>query len=227
MPTRAFVPLKSPQLAKSRLAAVLAPAERQALFFTLASRVLDALAGTPDIVDVVVVTANDEVAAFAEQHRARSLRLGDDLGTAQACAEAQRRIGAFQGGTLMIAGDLPAASPSALQQLLAALDSEAEVFIVPDRHGRGTNALLYAEGAAIEPCFGPDSCARHLAAAARAGLRATRLDIPELAFDVDVPADLDSLYALDGGFAVARISPVPRPPVLRPRRAPRLIGAAL
>ena len=42
--------------------------------------------------------------------------------------------------------------------------------IVPDRHGTGTNALLLSPPDVIAPAFGPDSRARHVAIAERAGV---------------------------------------------------------
>jgi len=63
------------------------------------------------------------------------------------------------------------------------------VSIVPDRHGRGTNALLIAPPDAIDVCFGGDSRAAHVAAAEMAGARVVELGGP-LALDVDTPDDL-------------------------------------
>jgi 2-phospho-L-lactate guanylyltransferase len=60
---------------------------------------------------------------------------------------------------------------------------------VPERHGRGTNGLLIAPPNAIEPCFGGDSHAAHVAAAAAAGATLVELDGP-LTVDLDTPDDL-------------------------------------
>jgi 2-phospho-L-lactate guanylyltransferase len=63
------------------------------------------------------------------------------------------------------------------------------VAIVPDRHGRGTNALLLAPPDAIDTCFGGDSRSAHATAAVAAGARLVELDGP-LALDVDTADDL-------------------------------------
>jgi 2-phospho-L-lactate guanylyltransferase (CobY/MobA/RfbA family) len=47
--------------------------------------------------------------------------------------------------------------------------------------------------------YGPDSARLHAGAADGAGLRAVTLDVPELAFDVDAPADLARLRELVAG----------------------------
>ena len=84
--------------------------------------------------------------------------------------------------------------------------------IVPDRHGTGTNGLLLAPPGAIEPSFGPDSCARHRALAAAAGV-SWRLERPRsLLLDIDTGADLAVLRerlarAGAGGRTRARCSP--------------------
>ena len=72
--------------------------------------------------------------------------------------------------------------------------------IVPDRHGRGTNALLLAPPDAIDPCFGGDSRAAHVAAARAAGARLVELGGP-LTLDIDTPDDL-LLVELDHPEAV-------------------------
>jgi 2-phospho-L-lactate guanylyltransferase len=63
------------------------------------------------------------------------------------------------------------------------------VAIVPDRHGRGTNALLLSPPDVIEFCFGGDSKDAHVEAARSAGARVELLDGP-LAVDIDTPEDL-------------------------------------
>jgi 2-phospho-L-lactate guanylyltransferase len=95
----------------------------------------------------------------------------------------------------MIAGDLPLISPAALRRLFVAAGRAPGIALVPDRHFRGTNALLCTPPQAIAPCFGPDSYALHLDAAAAAGVPARVLQIDELALDLDEPADLEYLQA--------------------------------
>jgi 2-phospho-L-lactate guanylyltransferase len=82
-------------------------------------------------------------------------------------------------------------TPGAIDEVAAALDDPRRplVAIVPDRHGRGTNALLVAPPDAIEPCFGGDSRAAHAAAAEAAGAVLVELDGP-LSVDLDTPDDL-------------------------------------
>jgi 2-phospho-L-lactate guanylyltransferase len=69
-------------------------------------------------------------------------------------------------------------------------ERRAEVAIVPDRHGTGTNGLLLSPPDAIDPSFGPDSRARHEQLARAAGV-AYRIERPcSLLLDVDTGDDL-------------------------------------
>ncbi len=97
------------------------------------------------------------------------------------------------GRVLLVPGDTPLVRPGDLAGLIA--DSDEGVAIVPDRHGTGTNALVLAPPDAIEPSFGPDSLARHVAAAEAAGVPHRVQEVATLALDVDTPGDLAELTA--------------------------------
>lgn len=187
----AVIPLKSPESAKSRLSGVLNAAQRLRLFYALAHRVIEAATHTPGIAGVTVVTASEAVVAFAEKLGARCLRLDSDRGTAQACGCALDSLPTYGvDGALFIAGDLPLISPGALRPLVALSNSGPLVAIAGDRRQFGTNALLCAPGSAIPLCFGSGSFAKHLTAAAHAGVAAHIVDSAPLALDIDEPADL-------------------------------------
>jgi 2-phospho-L-lactate guanylyltransferase len=101
---------------------------------------------------------------------------------------------------LLVPGDTPLIDPAEIDALLDRSEADGiAVGIVADRHGTGTNALALIPPDAIAPSFGPDSLARHTAAAEEAGV-SHRLELaPSLAHDVDTPEDLSALWsALDG-----------------------------
>src|SRR5918992_1319244 len=84
---------------------------------------------------------------------------------------AKQRLGDAVGAperALLVPGDCPALDPDELDALLRGFGG-ADVVIVPDRHGSGTNALLLTPPTVIAPAFGPGSFARHAARAAGAG----------------------------------------------------------
>jgi len=209
-PTWAVVPLKSRDRAKSRLATVLSPEQRARLFFALAERVICALHATRGIESVAVVTSSAEIAAFARSLGAIPLVQSDDFGMSAAFDLA---IGELQRTkpqrVLMLPGDLPLISSSALEAVLGAAGTEPGIVVVPDRHRVGTNALLCSPPRALAPCFGGHSFDRHLAAAKAAGVAAHVLELEALALDLDHPGDLDYLRHRDGALAAQLLGPLP------------------
>jgi 2-phospho-L-lactate/phosphoenolpyruvate guanylyltransferase len=92
-----------------------------------------------------------------------------------------------------VGGDSRAESPAEGAGDTWRAGDAAEVVIVPDRHGTGTNGLLLAPPNAIDPSFGPDSCARHEQLARSAGVTCRIERLPSLLLDVDTGDDLDAL----------------------------------
>lgn len=188
----AIIPVGALEGAKSRLGAVLDAEERHDLTLRLARRSIAAAVATPAIADVLVVTPDDAVRALAAELGARPI-LQRDSGLNRGIVSARGE--ALAGGAdaiLILPIDLPDITPEAIEAVVATLlDDPARPFValVPDRHGRGTNALLIAPPNAIETCFGGDSASAHAAAARAAGARLVVLDGP-LALDLDTPDDL-------------------------------------
>jgi 2-phospho-L-lactate guanylyltransferase len=185
----ALVPLRLAVSAKSRLGAVLAPAERAALASAMARDVLAALAGTPGLARLIVVAPDPAAGALAEEFGA-GLQLdppGCDLAQSlqHACAAA---AAAGADGALVIPADLPALTAADVGQLLAA--HTGGVTVVPAGNDGGTNALLLTPADTIPCLHGPDSARRHLAAAAAAGVHAVRLPLPGFARDLDTVDDV-------------------------------------
>jgi 2-phospho-L-lactate guanylyltransferase len=187
------VPVKTLAEAKSRLEPALSPAMRRQLVLTMLEDVLEALRVVPAIDHILVVTADSDVGAFVRGRSAivlpeegsRGLNAALSLGVAHALRKGASRV-------LLIPADLPFASPDEIAEVMTrprGSDSHGAV-IVPDRAGKGTNALLLAPLDALEPNFGPGSFMRHCeqARARNIFLRVSRL--AGLSFDVDDPADL-------------------------------------
>ncbi len=195
MRTAAILPVKSFARAKQRLGATVADPLRLELARAMVADVNSALAMTRAIERTIVVTREPAIAEAALAAGAVLVEDGSEegqsaaaaLGIARALEEGFERI-------LSVPGDCPAADPAELEELLARHALEGpEVVIVPDRHGTGTNGLLLAPPRAIEPSFGPDSCARHQELAGAAGL-AWRIERPaSLLLDIDTGADLEVL----------------------------------
>ena len=189
MRTVAVLPIKSFSGAKSRLGGGF---DRSELAAAMAGDVLSALAATPALDTVIVVTAE----ALADDTGAIVIPDPDEAGQS---AAAQRGIeAALERGAervLLVPGDCPALDPSELSRLLGEESAPPQVTVVPDRHGSGTNALLLTPPDAVAPSFGAGSMARHAARARAAGATVKLRALPSLALDVDTLDDLQALRA--------------------------------
>lgn len=196
--TAAILPVKSFPRAKQRLGASIADQLRLTLAAAMVQDVLDALARTDGLAITIVVTAEPVVAAAARQRGAIVVHDAAEggqsaaaaLGIERALAEGAERV-------ICVPGDCPALDARELAQLLADDTASAvpapRVAIVPDRHRTGTNGLLLVPPRAIDPSFGPDSCARHLQLARAAGAACSVVEVPTLLLDIDTGADLAEL----------------------------------
>jgi 2-phospho-L-lactate/phosphoenolpyruvate guanylyltransferase len=186
--TAVVIPVRTFEGAKSRLGAVLDAEERRDLVERLLRRTVAAALATPGVSDVVVVSPDPEVLAVASTAGARPL-LQVSRGLNPALQEARAVISAER--LLVIPADLPAVGPGALAAVLAAGDAAGapSVVLAPDRHGRGTNALLLAPPDVIDPAFGGDSRAAHAWLASSADAAYTEVS-GALSLDIDTPDDL-------------------------------------
>jgi 2-phospho-L-lactate guanylyltransferase len=197
-PAAVVIPVRSFEGAKSRLGAVLDAEERRDLVERLLRRSVAAALATAGVVEVIVVSPDPEVLAVAEATGARpvaqhSRGLNPALHEARAelIAGPEPGAGAAIRRMLVIPADLPGISPAALSAILAAGDGAGSpsVVVAPDRHGRGTNALLLDPPDIIDPAFGGDSRAGHAWLASSADAAYVEVG-GVLILDVDTPDDL-------------------------------------
>jgi 2-phospho-L-lactate/phosphoenolpyruvate guanylyltransferase len=193
MRTFAVLPVKRFDAAKQRLADGVTAEDRRALASAMVADVLDALAAVRALEAIVVVTAEPVATRLAGD---LGIAVVDDPDQAGQSAAAAHGVAATlaQGAerALLVPGDCPALDPAEVETLLA---REDQVVIVPDRHGKGTNALLLAPPDLLGPAFGPGSFERHRELALRAGATPAVATPPSLTLDVDTPGDLAALRA--------------------------------
>ena len=196
-----LIPCKSFATGKSRLSPVLSATERDALCRRFLG---DTLALALDLVanDEVRVVSSDPAVARAAAAIGIDCEVDDDTGLNTALAGA---IGAFlasrSDGTdrdvLILPIDLALATPTAVASVLSAT---ADLVLVPDRSGHGTN-MLRLRGA-IAPRFnfqfGANSFPMHVQEAERLRLAVEVLRDANLGFDVDTPADYSAWMGMRG-----------------------------
>jgi 2-phospho-L-lactate/phosphoenolpyruvate guanylyltransferase len=200
MRTIAILPVKSFGRAKQRLTGGFP--DRPGLAAAMVADVLDALSRVPELDQVIVVTAQ------ASSVDTRVLIVHDPVEAGQSAAALRGIEAAVERGAervLLIPGDCPSLDPAEVSALLAV---RADVVIVPDRHGTGTNSLLLTPPGVMDPAFGEGSFERHRALAHAAGASFEVADARSLELDVDTPDDLAALRralaAHPGGAARTR-----------------------
>lgn len=199
MSTVAVLPVKRFAQAKQRLSPDVDAPTRRELAEAMAGDVIEALSQAGGLDAVIVVSGEPAVLEAAAAPGMEAVRDDRERGqSAAALAGIERALALGATHVLLVPGDCPALEPGEVEALLAGVAPAPSVAVVPDRHGTGTNALLLAPPAVIVPAFGPNSFARHVEAARRAGAAAHVERIPSLGLDVDTAADLAALeQALD------------------------------
>jgi 2-phospho-L-lactate guanylyltransferase len=186
----AVVPIRSFAEAKLRLAAHLSEQRRVELAREFATRVVEAAAPMP----VVVVSSAPEVVEWA-----RGLRLDvvadPGSGLDGAAAAGRSRVGEL-GLTrvVVVHADLPFAESIVPLARDGALPI---VTLVPCHREDGTNVCSLPVDLPFQFAYGPGSFRRHVDEAARVGAEVRIVRRPDLAFDVDLPADLERLGLTD------------------------------
>jgi 2-phospho-L-lactate/phosphoenolpyruvate guanylyltransferase len=194
----AIVPVKPLRRGKSRLAGVLTEDERAALNQELLERTLKTLSSLKELNQVLVVSRDPHALTIARNHGARTVQEDGQpqLNTALTRATVVAKVHATQ-GVLILPADLPLLTA---EDVLALIDRAAKppvVVIAPDRHGKGTNALLMVPAGQIEYDFGEDSFQHHCERAIKSGARLEIVELPTLALDLDLPEDLDMVRKLE------------------------------
>ncbi|MGB5098893.1 MAG: 2-phospho-L-lactate guanylyltransferase [Porticoccaceae bacterium] len=188
-----LIPVKPLAQAKTRLAGVLSPGERQALVRHMLDDVLAALAAAPGIAGIALVTADPAVARIGAEHGLRVLpESGSGLNAALHDAIATL-AGEGVGTLLVLPADVPLFDAVTLEQLRAAHRAAPALTLVAASADGGTNALLLSPPDLLPPAFGTGSCAGYCRAAAELGLAPVLLELPQAALDIDRPEDLARL----------------------------------
>jgi 2-phospho-L-lactate guanylyltransferase len=194
----AIVPVKPLRRGKSRLSGMLTEDERTILNQELLEHTLKVLSGLKELDQVLVVSRDPHALTVARNHGAKTV-LEDGqplLNTALARATVMAQVHSIR-GILVLPADLPLLTP---EDVIALIDRAAKppvVVIAPDRHGKGTNALLMVPAGQIEYDFGEGSFQRHCERAKQSGARLEIVELPSLGLDLDLPEDLELIRKLE------------------------------
>jgi 2-phospho-L-lactate guanylyltransferase len=194
----AIVPVKPLRRGKSRLASALTEDERAELNRLLLEHTLRTLTDLKEIEQVLVVSRDSSALAIARDLGARTVQEdgAPNLNTALKRATVVAQVYASR-GVLILPADLPLLSREDVLALLERATDPPVVVIAPDRHQRGTNALLLSPANLIEYDFGDNSFKRHSERARKAGVRLEIVNLPSLGLDLDLPEDLELVRKLE------------------------------
>ena len=197
-PARAvLVPVKAFADAKLRLAKHLPPEERRRLARSMAGSVVAAASPMP----VAVACDDAEVAEWAVAAGAAVVWTpGTGLNGAVERGVAHLADGGFD-VVIVAHADLP------LVRSIGPLGTPGVAALAPDRRGDGTNVAAVPSLSGFRFSYGPGSFGRHRAEAERLGLAVEVIERADLAWDVDVPDDLEALSAAGTRVLASRSSP--------------------
>lgn len=192
----ALIPVNHLDQAKGRLAAILSPAEREALAIVTAATVVGAARDAG--LEVVVLTPDPRVAA-ALPAGLRVLRERDAIQGLNAQLEAA--IAGIEADELLILhADLPLVTGRGVRSLLEVAFKPPSVTVVESADG-GTNAMLLRPPGQFSLAYGPGSAAEHRKRALAAGVLPLTFGEPSLRLDLDTPSDLRKLLGSGEGRA--------------------------
>lgn len=194
----AIVPVKPLRRGKSRLAGTLNEDERTELNRTLLQHTLETLSGLKEVDGVLVVSRDPNALTIARNHGARTVQEDGqpELNTALKRATIVAQVYATR-GVLVLPADLPLITRDDILTLIKRATEPPVVVIAPDRHGKGTNALLISPPGLIEYDFGENSFQRHCELIKKAGARLEVVDLPSLGLDLDLPEDFELIKSLE------------------------------
>ncbi len=193
----AIVPVKPLRRGKSRLAGALSEDERTELNRTLLQHTLKTLSELKELEQVLVISRDPQALTIARSYGARTVRENgqSELNVALRRATVVAQVYATR-GVLVLPADLPLISSEDIRALIERAIDPPVVVIAPDRHEKGTNALLISPAGLIEYDFGENSFQRHCELVKKSGARLEIVNLPSIGLDVDVPEDLEIVRGL-------------------------------
>jgi len=195
----AIVPVKPLRRGKSRLAGTLTEDERTELNRSLLEHTLETLSELKEVDEVLVISRDQNALHMARDHGARTVQ--EDSQSQLNMALKRATVVAKMYTTravLVLPADLPLIARDDILELIKRAGEPPVVVIAPDRHGKGTNALLISPPGLIEYDFGENSFQRHCDRARNAGARLEIVDLPSLGLDLDVPEDFEMIKNIEG-----------------------------
>lgn len=228
----ALIPVKTLELAKSRLAPYFSRQQRSTLVLHMLQHVIQTLHASEAFEQIYVVSADSRVLQLAKRWSAfplRETRSGHNPALQAAAQTLLIRSHAFcmaihacaaqrattldvppacltlDEGLLTISADLPLLGVEDVFALLQAAE-EHQVVLASSSDGTGTNALLTRPPLALPYLFGTNSLSAYIQAAQDRHLNFMLLHNPRLALDIDTRDDIDELAHFNSWLKTLRFA---------------------
>lgn len=197
MNTWAIVPIKPLNRSKSRLSPVLSDKQREELSRKMLERTLTTLKGVDGIAGILVISRDNAALRLARKFKVQTVQESGTPELNDALTRATQAVMAWNASSVLIMPcDIPLMTVRDIEAMLELADQPEVVVIASDRRDDGTNALLVRPPGLIEYRFGERSFQQHMAEALEAGVALHVYESPDLALDVDIPADLELYRAI-------------------------------
>ena len=195
----AIVPVKPFIRAKSRLAKVLQPHEREALAEKMFRHSLEVLVSVRPVAGVLVISRDTKALHIARDYGVHTVQESGTPELNAALLRASQVVGS-QGadGVLVLPADVPMVTTEDIEQILHLGRYNTTVVLAPDAQDEGTNAMLCNPPGYIPFSYGPGSFHRHMILAEEAGATVKIYRSERLSLDIDTPPDLDQFHNLTG-----------------------------
>jgi 2-phospho-L-lactate/phosphoenolpyruvate guanylyltransferase len=191
------IPVKPLNRAKTRLAPVLSPAERQQLAETMLRHVLGVVSAVPQLMGTLVISRDNKALSIARGYGARTVQESGAPELNAALRRATTVIMQFGGeAILVLPADLPLIQTADVQAILALGKQTPSMVIATDHATDGTNALFLRPPDLVQYGYGPGSFHRHMEQSTALGIQPKIYQSERLSLDIDVPDDLQSYNVL-------------------------------
>lgn len=187
----ALVPLKARSEAKSRLSPALDAAQRAGLRDAMLLDVIEGLMRSRLLSGIAIYGPAPEFPVGTPGVSHLTLRQSDHISDMNmATADGAGTLAAMGAETIAIVpGDLPLVDGRELDAAFAVASSAMTTIVIPDRHGSGTNGMVFSAGAIPHFQFGAQSFYPHCKPEIR-GARVKPVELASFAIDIDTPTDL-------------------------------------
>lgn len=189
-----IIPVKPLRLAKSRLAAILTPGERERFAETMLRHVLKTVRAVPQVTGTLVISRDNHALAIAREYNAKTIQESGAPELNAALMRATSVVGSWRSdAVLILPADLPLIQPEDITNIIElGAANTPSVVISTDRDKNGTNALFIRPPGLINYAYGDGSYHHHGVEARDAGAVVHVYESDRMLQDIDMPQDIEN-----------------------------------